>query len=84
MFILLKEMGPWSVGGVDRASSPDALGSEFETHSVRKYHFFNIPRRAQRQISELSEGGRVKPKNWRTWGVLPIYKPSSPIKGTNK
>ena len=62
MFILLKEMGPWSVGGVDRASSPDALGSEFETHSVRKYHFFNIPRRAQRQISELSEGGRVKPK----------------------
>ena len=63
MFILLKEMGPWSVGGVDRASSPDALGSEFETHSVRKYHFFNIPRRAQRQISELSEGGRVNQKN---------------------
>ena len=57
---------PCGVGGVDRASSSDARGSGFEPRSVWKYHFFtpnhSDSQKIYRRISELCEGGGIKPK----------------------
>ena len=50
---------PRSGGGVDRASSSDALGSEFEPRSVYKYGIFTLM-----PSGSLELGAPITSWNW--------------------